>query len=432
MASPQQPPDQPPPSQSSGWKKKGKAIFDNVGTHVNHLSNKMGAEAFWPMPLDQEADKAARILRSFCIDGFVSSKDGRSSHDDGKHSHENDKQKKGLKKVLDRIPAEVIRNAKGLAIFTTMRTGLHVSGAGGSGVIVSKLPNGQWSAPSGILIHTAGMGFVYGADIYDCVAVINNDKGMEGFTRVRCTLGGEVSAAVGPTGKGGVVDSEVFNPERRAAVWTYTKGRGLYVGVQIDGTIIVERHGENERFYGVPKVRHKQILSGEVKPPSGSMVGLWETLMECEGQVVSGQPPAYDQVAQGGGGYTGNPMPPPQQQQQQQYYTGSAMPAGQQVYPGDSKQYGYAPPPGQQGYAPPQQQHGYVMPQAQQGYAPPPQANDYGMPPAQPGYVMPPAQPGYAMPPGQQQYAMPPGPRGNADYNTGYGYSGDEKRDWRP
>jgi len=132
------------------------------------------------------------------------------------------------------------------------------------------------------LIHTIGWGLVAGADIYDCVCVINNDRGMEGFTRVRCTLGGEVSAAVGPLGAGSTVDSEVF--KRRAPVWTYTKSKGLYVGVQVDGTIVVERTSENEHFYGVKKIRNKQILAGEVQPPMGSVAQLWGTLQAAEGK----------------------------------------------------------------------------------------------------------------------------------------------------
>jgi lipid-binding SYLF domain-containing protein len=174
-----------------------------------------------------------------------------------------------------------------------MRTGLHWSGAGGSGVLISRLPNGQWSPPSGIVIHTLGWGFMAGADIYDCVCVINNAKGMEGFTRVRGTLGGEISAAVGPLGAGGVIDSEVF--ARQAPVWTYTKSKGLYLGVQVDGTVIVERTGVNERFYGVENIRHKQILAGEVQPPVGTVVQLWETLQAIEGHAYDTTkiPPPY-------------------------------------------------------------------------------------------------------------------------------------------
>jgi len=258
-------------AKSSKWesmKKKGNVWFQKVGEPVNKLSNKLGAEAFWPTSLDKESDKAAKILRSFCIDGFMAEQGGK---------HGNEKKHKSM----DHIPAEVIRNARGLAIFTVMRAGLHWSGAGGSGVIVSKLPDGSWSPPSGILIHTLGWGFVAGADIYDCVCVINKEEGMDGFTRVRATLGGEITAAVGPLGGGSTVDSEIF--KRQAPVWTYTKSKGLYVGVQIDGTVIVERTSENERFYGVENVRNKDILSGRLRPPTGAIVTLWETLQACEG-----------------------------------------------------------------------------------------------------------------------------------------------------
>ncbi|KAL9105439.1 MAG: hypothetical protein Q9227_009400 [Pyrenula ochraceoflavens] len=263
---------QPSPAKRSAWDKTKAASstwFQKVGVPINKLSNKLGAEAFWPTSLDQESDKAARILRSFCIDGFT------AEQEEGKHGH-------GKKsRRLDHIPPEVIRNAKGLAIFTVMRAGLHWSGAGGSGVIVAKMPNGQWSPPSGILIHTVGWGLTAGADIYDCIAVINNDRGMEGFTRVRCTLGGEISAAVGPLGGGSTLDSEIL--KRQAPVWTYTKSKGLYLGVQVDGTVIVERTNENERFYGTEKIRNVQILAGQVKPPLGTAVQLWETLQAAEG-----------------------------------------------------------------------------------------------------------------------------------------------------
>lgn len=80
-------------SKKSSWDKtkaSSRSWFEKMGTPVNKLSNKLGAEAFWPTSLDKESDKAARILRSFCIDGFMS----EQSHDK-KH------------KSLDHIPPEV-------------------------------------------------------------------------------------------------------------------------------------------------------------------------------------------------------------------------------------------------------------------------------------------------------------------------------------
>lgn len=220
---------------------------------MNKLSNKLGSEAFWPTTLDKESDKAARILRSFCKDGFYVEQEAHEKSGNAPS---------GTAKVVKKIPTEVIRKAKGLAIFTTMRTGLWVSGAGGSGILVARKEDGTWSGPSGILLHTAGLGFLVGVDIYDCVVVINTEKALQAFTKIRCTLGGEVSAVAGPVGVGGILETEMH--KRQAPVWNYLKSRGFYAGVQIDGTVIIERGDENERFYG-EKVSVGDILAGKVR-----------------------------------------------------------------------------------------------------------------------------------------------------------------------
>lgn len=187
---------------------------------------------------------------------------------------------KQKQKVLAKIPTSVIKNAKGLAIFTTMRTGLWMSGAGGSGILIARKEDGSWSPPSGILLHTAGLGFMVGIDIYDCVVVINSEKALEAFYKIRCTLGSEVSVAAGPVGAGGVLESEVH--KRQAPIFTYMKSRGFYAGVQIDGTIIIERTDENERFYG-ERIGVKDILAGKVRHPPLEVRRLLETIKAAQG-----------------------------------------------------------------------------------------------------------------------------------------------------
>jgi len=164
---------------------------------------------------------------------------------------------------LKKIPPEVIANAQGLAIFTVMRTGLWFSGAGGSGIIIARTESGEWSPPSGILLHTAGLGFLVGVDIYDCVVVLNTKEAVQAFTSARFTLGGEMSATAGPLGVGGILDSDLKNVKKRP-VWSYLKSRGFYAGVQIDGTAIIERGDENATFYG-ERVKVADILAGKVR-----------------------------------------------------------------------------------------------------------------------------------------------------------------------
>jgi lipid-binding SYLF domain-containing protein len=251
---------------------------DKLGGPVNRLSNKLGAEAFWPMAIDKESDKAARILRSFCKDGFYAPESEQSTDENGKINRP-----KGKQRVIKKIPSKVIKNAKGIAIFTTMRTGLWISGSGGSGVLLARIPEtGEWSPPSGIMLHTAAIGFLAGVDIYDCVVVINTYEALEAFKKVRCTLGGEVSAAAGPVGMGGVLNSEVH--KRQSPIWTYMKSKGLYAGVAVDGTIIIERTDENEKFYG-ERISVTDILAGKVRHPPDSINTLLQTIKAAQGDV---------------------------------------------------------------------------------------------------------------------------------------------------
>ncbi|KAF2627511.1 DUF500-domain-containing protein [Macroventuria anomochaeta] len=252
-------------------------LVDKLGAPVNRLSNKVGSEAFWPTTLDIESDKAARILKSFCSDADSSTEDGFYQEEDRPTGTEGPKAKQ---KVLKKIPSEVIKNAKGLCIFTTMRTGLWVSGSGGAGILVGRKEDGTWSPPSGIMMHTVGVGFLVGVDIYDCVIVINSQKALEAFQSVRYTLGGEISAVAGPAGVGGIIDTEVH--KRQSPLFTYIKSRGFYAGLQLDGTIVIERTDENERFYG-ERIGVKDILAGRVRHPPYELNRLMETLKSAQG-----------------------------------------------------------------------------------------------------------------------------------------------------
>jgi lipid-binding SYLF domain-containing protein len=163
-----------------------------------------------------------------------------------------------------------------------MRTGLWISGAGGSGVLLARKEDGSWSPPSGILVHTLGVGFMAGIDIYDCVIVINNREALAAFSKLRVSLGGEISVVAGPVGVGGILESEVIKDRR--PLFSYMKSRGLYGGVQLDGSFIIERNDENARFYG-EKVPVGEILKGHVRriPPETRL--LMEVVKQADGRM---------------------------------------------------------------------------------------------------------------------------------------------------
>lgn len=264
-----------------------------------------------------------------------------------------------------------------------MRTGLWVSGAGGSGVLIAKDEDGHWSPPSGILVHTLGVGFMAGIDIYDCVLVINNRAALAAFSKLRVSLGGEVSVVAGPLGAGGVLESELLKD--RKPVFSYMKSRGLYGGIQLDGTFIVERNDENARFYS-ERVGVNDILAGKVKHVPRETRMLMEVVKEAEGRTDLDQTVLQEVHAQPApGDFEVEKMSEPSLHQQETYappegwyapvpsMSGGLDPDSKHpLHPGVEHE-GYPPPPPQYdagtSYPPPPEKHTAV---GQDGYYPPP------------------------------------------------------------
>ncbi|KAI5459112.1 hypothetical protein BGZ63DRAFT_271277 [Mariannaea sp. PMI_226] len=192
---------------------------------------------FKPSGVGEDCDKAARILKSFVEKG--------------------------------KIPTEAIANAKGIAIFTGFRAGMYFAGAGGSGIVVARLPNGAWSPPSAFSVRSGSVGLVYGVDVYDCVCVLNTQTAVDAYANSEMSLGGALALAAGPMTLNGSSNG-VGSKTDIKPVWTYTKSRGLYGGLTVDGTVIKERSDLNADFYGV-KVPVAQILRGEVQAQAGLM-----------------------------------------------------------------------------------------------------------------------------------------------------------------
>lgn len=164
------------------------------------------------------------------------------------------------------IPHDVLLNAKGLAIITVLKAGFLFSGRAGSGVVVARLPDGSWSAPSAIVTAGAGVGGQIGAEVTDFVFILNTDSAVKSFAQFgSVTLGGNVSVAAGPLGRNAEVAGSA-SLQSVAAVFAYSKTKGLFAGVSVEGSVLVERREANRKFYG-NNCKARQVLSGRVSPP---------------------------------------------------------------------------------------------------------------------------------------------------------------------
>jgi lipid-binding SYLF domain-containing protein len=164
------------------------------------------------------------------------------------------------------IPRDVLRHSKGLAIMTVVKAGFIFSAKGGQGVVVARTGHG-WSGPSFIATGGAGWGLQIGAQVTDFVIVLNSAEAVRAFSRGgNVTIGADVSAAAGPVGR---TASGAVAPT--AAVYTYSKSKGLFAGVSLEGAVIGTQRNSNFRYYGQP-VRADEILSGLTPAPAGAAV----------------------------------------------------------------------------------------------------------------------------------------------------------------
>ena len=164
------------------------------------------------------------------------------------------------------IPRSVLRNAKGLAILTVVKIGFGLSGKGGQGVVVARTGSG-WSGPSFVGTGGAGWGPQIGAEITEYVLVLNSNRAVHAFSRDgNFALGADASAAAGPVGRDAAA---AITPT--AAIYTYSRAKGLFAGVSLEGAVIATQKTANHRYYGRP-VTAADILSGSVPPPPRAAV----------------------------------------------------------------------------------------------------------------------------------------------------------------
>ncbi|KAJ3016138.1 UNVERIFIED_CONTAM: hypothetical protein HDU68_012394 [Siphonaria sp. JEL0065] len=167
------------------------------------------------------------------------------------------------------IPPKVIANAKGVAVLTIVKAGFIWSGRAGAGLVVAKLPDGRWSAPSAIAAGGAGVGAQIGAEVTDSVLILNSESAVKAFSHGgNMTFGANLSVAAGPTGRQAEASGSVGN---LAPIYSYSKTKGLFAGVSLEGLVILTRKDTNARFYG-NQVLPEDLLSGKVEPPAEAEV----------------------------------------------------------------------------------------------------------------------------------------------------------------
>jgi lipid-binding SYLF domain-containing protein len=161
------------------------------------------------------------------------------------------------------IPEDVMRHAKCIAVVPHLLKGGFIVGAeNGRGVATCRTANG-WSAPAFFTITGGNWGLQIGVEGIDLVMVIQGDRGMDHLINSHFEIGGDASAAAGPVGRHASADTDwKLNTE----ILTYSRARGIFAGVTLNGAAIRRDDDSTEAIYG-HDIPTRRILMGEIPPP---------------------------------------------------------------------------------------------------------------------------------------------------------------------
>lgn len=160
------------------------------------------------------------------------------------------------------IPEEILGEAKCVAVIPSLiKGGFIVGGAYGNGVASCRTAKG-WSAPAFFRAEGVSFGFQIGGQAVDLVMVIMNEEGMKNLLASKFKLGADASVAAGPVGRHveGSTDWKL-----RAQVLTYSRARGAFAGVTLNGWVVKQHQDDTRAFYG-RMVPYRTLLSGNFSP----------------------------------------------------------------------------------------------------------------------------------------------------------------------
>uniref|UniRef100_M4BMW4 Uncharacterized protein n=1 Tax=Hyaloperonospora arabidopsidis (strain Emoy2) TaxID=559515 RepID=M4BMW4_HYAAE len=166
------------------------------------------------------------------------------------------------------IPVAFLQKAHGLAVMTVVKAGFLVSGTIGTGLVVAKLPDGSWSAPSAIGTFGLSGGFEVGGELIEVMIILGSEGAVKIFHKPQVSLGAGLDLAVGPFGRSAQAAAAASSSGLNAN-YSYSHSKGLYAGISLQGAIVAARTDMNRKFYG-RDLQPSELLSGYVEQPAAA------------------------------------------------------------------------------------------------------------------------------------------------------------------
>jgi lipid-binding SYLF domain-containing protein len=159
------------------------------------------------------------------------------------------------------IPNHLLERAYGIAVFPSLvKAAFFVGARHGDGVFIMRDKDGRFTNPFFVSVSGGSFGFQWGLQKEDIVLIFTTRKGVEGVTGGKVTLGADASVAAGPVGRDAAMSTDVGLAE----VYSYSRAKGLFAGLAIDGSVITIDSGSDAVFYNKKGVLASEIASGAV------------------------------------------------------------------------------------------------------------------------------------------------------------------------
>ena len=175
------------------------------------------------------------------------------------------------------IPQDLLRNARAIAVIPDMiKAGFIFGGRRGEGLISIKSPDGTWSNPSFITMTGGSVGFQAGVSSTDVILVFRTQRGVDSIVGGKFTLGADASAAAGPVGRTATAATDA---QLKAEIYSYSRTRGLFAGVALDGSALRIDYDANAAIYGAG-ITPRRIFEGGVSNVPAPVVDFRDRLEE--------------------------------------------------------------------------------------------------------------------------------------------------------
>jgi lipid-binding SYLF domain-containing protein len=200
----------------------------------------------------------------FCLPAYAQKDENKRIKNTGKVMVE-------ILNVPDDIPADLLDKAECVIVLpSVMKFAIGFGGSYGRGVMTcrrGKEFTGPWSAPSMMALEGGSFGLQLGGQATDFVLLVMNQRGASSILTSQVKLGGDVAAAAGPIGRSAAASTDVT---MRAEILSYSRSRGLFAGISLEGSTLRPDNDGNERLYGKGTTAKDIVISSAIRPPASA------------------------------------------------------------------------------------------------------------------------------------------------------------------